>query len=102
MIVQTGTLAAVNATSTPVQMSGTFNVSAWNGNGTLGLQRSFDGGTTWLGMMIATTNGLTPLGVVTGSTGGTSIVHVEPETGVLYRLIANAFNSGPINYRVSQ
>lgn len=102
MIVQTGTLAALNATSTPVQITGTFNVSAWAGNGVLTLQRSFDLGTTWLGIAIVTTNGLTPLGVVTGSAGGTSIVHVEPETGVQYRLIASAFNSGPINYRISQ
>lgn len=69
-----------------------------NWNATVRLERSFDGGVTW---------------VVCGIGGGgqqaqwntpnqdVSVVAAEPEKGVLYRLNCTAYTSGTINYRMS-
>ena len=73
-----------------------FNVSLWGTFvGTVILERSFDGGTTFLPCAIDAA------GDANAYTAPMSIVAAEPEPGVYYRLRCSAFTSGTINYRMS-
>ncbi|AWJ91415.1 hypothetical protein Sp245p_16345 (plasmid) [Azospirillum baldaniorum] len=75
---------------------GKFNVSIWGAFvATVALERSFDGGTTWL-------NCTRPDGTANAFTAPASLVCDEPETGVLYRLICSSYTSGTVNWRISQ
>ncbi len=87
-----------------VEISGPFNLVIYgsagpNGSwaGTVRLERSFDGGTTWVvagvggGGQQASWNTGTDLSFVVG----------EPERGVLYRLNCTSWVSGTINWRFS-
>lgn len=75
--------------------SAPFNVSLWGTFvATVQLERSFDGGTTWLP--------LTALGSSLAFTAPCSEVFEETEEGVAYRLNCTAFTSGTVNYRLSQ
>lgn len=67
-------------------------------SGTLQLERSFDGGSTWLPANIGSS------GTLAQWNAGTpvSITFGEPEKQVLYRLNCIAYTSGTINYRISQ
>ena len=66
-----------------------FNVSVWGTFvGTVQLQRSFDGGTTWI--------------PTASYTAVDSDIGEEPEDSVLYRFECTAYTSGTINYRLSQ
>ncbi len=65
--------------------------------GTIQLERSFDGGKTWLVCNVGGTG--TPASYSGG--GPISLVAGEPERGVAYRLNATAYTSGVINYRFS-
>ncbi|NUB07020.1 hypothetical protein FW320_12650 [Azospirillum sp. Vi22] len=77
-------------------LRGKFNVSLWGTFvATVALERSFDGGTTWL-------NCTRPDGTANAFTAPVSLVCDEPETGVLYRLNCSAFTSGTVNWRISQ
>ena len=79
-----------------VSLFGKFNVSLWGTFvATAQLERSFDGGTTWLP---CTDNS----GTVQTWSAAMTIVAEEPESGVLYRLNCTAYTSGTVNYRVSQ
>lgn len=66
--------------------------------GNIQLERSFDGGSTWLpanlgsGGTLAQWSAGTPISIAFG----------EPEKQVLYRLNCLAYTSGVINYRISQ
>jgi hypothetical protein len=77
----------------------TFTGAAITWSGTVNLERSFDGGATWIVCNIGS-------GTLAQWTGGTvapvSITFGEPEKNVLYRFNAIAYTSGTINYRVSQ
>lgn len=75
-----------------------FNVSIWGGGGSwaVRIERSFDGGTTWLVVDSDTTG--TDASYATAFSG----VIFEPEPGVLYRLNCTAYGSAAINYRLSQ
>lgn len=66
-------------------------------SGTVQLERSFDGGATWLVCNIG------GAGALAQYTTGTpvSFVFGEPEMEVLYRLNCIAYSSGAINYRIS-
>lgn len=66
--------------------------------GNIQLERSFDGGSTWLPANIGSS------GTLAQWNAGTpvSITFGEPEKQVLYRLNCIAFTSGVINYRISQ
>lgn len=68
---------------------------AWTG--TVRLERSFNGGVSWL------VCGIGGDGTQAIWTTGTdvSIVAGEPEEGMLYRLNCTVFGAGPINYRLS-
>lgn len=73
-----------------------FNVSVWGTFvGTVQLERSFDGGTTWLPITAAGTQIYT-------WTAPASEIAAEPEANVSYRLNCTAYTSGTINYRISQ
>lgn len=77
---------------------GSFNVSIWGTfSATAQLQRSFDGGTTWL-----------PLSI---DLAGDTLQFTAPYSGfpwaelehqVLYMLVCTAYTSGTLNYRLSQ
>lgn len=93
----TGTLSSVaNGTGTTVS-TGSINVSIWGTFvGTIQLQRSFDGGTTWIPRAFNWTSTLAT------STVPISWVFDEGELGVQYRVACTAYTSGTINYRISQ
>jgi hypothetical protein len=65
---------------------------------TVQLERSFDGGSTWIVCNIGGS------GTLAQWTAGTpvSLTFGEPERNVLYRLNCIAYTSGTINYRISQ
>lgn len=94
-VASTFTATGASASFAPISRRG-FNVSLWGTFvGTARLERSFDGGTTWLP--------LTAAGIALYTwTAPASEIAEEPETGVLYRLACTAYTSGTINYRVSQ
>lgn len=76
---------------------GWMNVSIWGTFvGTVVAERSFDGGTTWLGSSLP--NSTTAISL----TAPASFSVVEPEHQVLWRLRCSAFTSGTISYRLSQ
>lgn len=85
------------AITTGVDTSAIFTGAGIVFSGTVQLERSFDGGATWLlcnvggDGTLAQWNGGTPVSVAFG----------EPEKGVLYRVNCVAYTSGVINYRIS-
>lgn len=71
-------------------------------NATVVIERSFDGGVTWLECNIGGAG--TPAQYQLGSAAinnPVSVVVSEPEQGVAYRLHCTAYTSGTVNYRVS-
>ena len=75
---------------------GYLNVSVWGTFvGTVQLERSFDGGTTWIVISRDVVGALSPL------TAPGSFVTFEPEHQVQYRLNCTAYTSGTISYRLS-
>jgi hypothetical protein len=94
--VLSGTFAATG-TSTPKALWGDFNVVIWGSFvGTIAVERSFDGGTTFVAVARDTS------GTAATFTAATSLSISEPEKGVLYRLNCTAYTSGTANYRLSQ
>ncbi len=65
--------------------------------GTVRVERSFDGGTTWVTAKAA--DGTAAIFTMVSTT--VSVVCVEPEKGVAYRLNCSAYTSGTFNYRIS-
>lgn len=101
--VVTGALTGTG-TSKIANIYGSFNLliygnsgpnGAWNA--TIRLERSFDGGTTWI---VCGVGGGGGQAIYTTGTD-ISIVVSEPEKGVLYRLNCTAYTSGTLNYRFS-
>lgn len=91
-----GTFTATGTgASVPVARRGDLNLSLWGTfAATVTLQRSFDGGTTWLPLTYI--DGTTP-----SWTGAISTPWPEAELGVLYRF-ACTYTSGTVNWRISQ
>jgi hypothetical protein len=81
-----------------IELCGAFNLSLWGGVCTAQLERSFDGGTTFVPVTLPN---VATLAAFTASSAGVSFRHAEPEAGVLYRLNCTAFTSAT-NYRISQ
>ena len=81
-----------------ISFLGPFNFAAWGGSGTIGLEASFDGGTTWIG--VPANDSGTVISVATGTANALFRVN-EPEPGVMYRARCSAFTSGTVNYRIS-
>lgn len=95
-----GTLAFPPGFTNANVTSGTDNAAVFDGgvySGTVQLERSFDGGSTWI---ICGVGGGGQPAVYTAGTM-VSIVASEPERGMLYRLNCPAYTSGTINYRLS-
>lgn len=93
--VVTGTLTSATS-GTSAQFFGSFNIElsgTWVG--TVQLERSFDGGTTFVAA--ARDTGGTPAAY----TSNVSIVVAEPEPGVIYRWRCTAYTSGTVAYRIS-
>jgi len=89
------TAMGVSASFAPKAGRG-LNPSLWGTFvGTVRLERSFDGGTTWL-PLTANGNAMVTL------TAPCSEQWQEDETGVLYRWNCTAYTSGTIYYRISQ
>jgi hypothetical protein len=76
---------------------GSFNVSLWGTfAATAQLQRTFDGGATWLAVSSD------PAGDPLQWTAPASLTWTEVEKQVGYRLACTAWTSGTVSYRVSQ
>lgn len=93
----TGTFTATGQ-SDGILLGGDYNVSLWGTfSATVKLQRSFDGGTTWLDVSKDAD------GNAASYTSAVSLIANEPEDGgALIRLNCSAFTSGTVNYRISQ
>ncbi len=105
-IVGTGTLSAIGP-GEAVRISGVFNVSITTAStvAQLGIERSFDNGSTWLPLSVLPPTGNQPVAIQLGVPG--SIVLTEPEGGTLYRVVARADLGSttvatPITWRISQ
>lgn len=85
-------------TSGGADTAATFTGSAMTYSGTVEIERSFDGGSTWLPYCWP---GSTTLAKVTGGAPFSTTI-LEPELQVLYRVACSAYTSGTINYRLSQ
>lgn len=80
-----------------VRGSGYFNVTVYGTfTATVAVQRSFDAGATWHTVSQDAT------GADAAYTAPMSLVALEPEHGVVYRLNCTAYSSGTINYRMSR
>lgn len=94
--VSAGTFTATGGGTPLSPVPGKFNVSVWGTfSATCALERSFDGGTTWI-------NCTKPDGSSNSFTTPMTLVCEEPENGVLYRINCSSFTSGTVNYRISQ
>lgn len=83
--------------SASAYIEGPFNVSIWGTFvGTVKVERSFDGGTTWL---VCSRDAE---GAEAAFTAPATLRIDEPERDVKYRVNCTAFTSGTINYRLSQ
>lgn len=91
-------LTGNGVTATGADANATFTGGAVAFSATVQLERSFDGGNTFLvcnvgpGGTLAQWSGAGPIGLTFG----------EPEKQVLYRFNCVAYTSGTINYRISQ
>lgn len=93
-IFQLGTAAIIAGTDNAAQFTGASVVYA----GSVQLERSFDGGATWI---VCNIGGSGQLAVWAAGTP-VSLVFGEPERGVLYRFNCTATTGAvPINYRMS-
>lgn len=87
-----------NAVATGVDANATFTGASIIYTGSAQVERSFDGGATWLVCNIggagtlAQFNAGTPVAITFG----------EPEREVLYRINVTALTGGNVNYRISQ
>ena len=100
--------------SSSIQLFGWFMVTVWGAGmatGTFTVDRSFDGGTTWViavpynatgeSLTGATAGIITVPTVVTGNTAGITAIYFEPERNVLFRV--NAVSAtGTFNFRIAQ
>ena len=87
---------AVTVTGTDANAS--FTGAAIDYVGTVQVERTFDGGFTWV---VCNIGGAGQLAQFAAGTP-VSVTFGEPEKDVLYRLNCIAYSSGTINYRISQ
>lgn len=77
--------------------TGYFNFTLWGTfSATVQLERSFNAGTTWHAVS------KDAAGLAASYTAPMSVVALEPEHGVVYRLNCTAWASGTVNYRLSR
>lgn len=84
--------------TTGADAASTFTGSGANFTGSFQVERSFDGGQTWL---VCNIGGSGTLAVYNAGTP-VNLVFGEPEKQVLYRLNCTALSAGTINYRLSE
>jgi len=95
--VSSGTLTALNAASPATPFLGNFNVAVWGTFvGTVTVESSFDGGTTWIPVVNKRT------GSIITFTTPSVLQEDEVEAGVYYRLQMTAYTSGTASYRMSE
>lgn len=111
-VVATGTITATALITQPVAAStGTsaatvfysaFNLAMWGTfSGTVQVEKSYDGGTTWI--TVARDVAGTPASYVLAFTAASiNLTLCEVEPSVCWRLRCTAFTSGTLNYRLSQ
>ena len=89
---------AASAVPAGADAGATFTGPAVNYSGTVQLERSFDGGKTWICC------NLDRAGTLAQWATGTPVSQTfgEPEKNVLYRLNCITYSAGVINYRISQ
>ncbi len=93
--VASGTLTGLDDAGSSIMLRGNFNISVWGTFvATVELERSFDGGTTWIRVTFSD-------GGILAYTAPASAVWSEAEYGVLFRLRCTAYTSGSINWRLS-
>lgn len=97
-----GTLAFPPGVTNAAVISGTDNAATFTGNAvnysaSIQLERSFDGGATWVVCGVGGAG--QPAVYATGTP--VSVVVGEPERSVAYRLNCTTYVSGTINYRLS-
>lgn len=85
-------------TVTGADAAASFTGTGVNFTGSIQLERSFDGGATWL---VCNVGGGGVMAIYTAGTP-VNIAFGEPEKNVLYRLNCTALSAGNINYRISQ
>ena len=85
-----------NAVVTGTDSDAIFTGAGATWTGTVQIERSFDGGSTWIVANVGGGGALAQFGA-----GPVSVAFGEPEKGVLYRLNCIAYTSGTINYRLS-
>lgn len=92
-------ITGLTATSDPGAL---FTGIGLGATATIILERSFDGGKTWINCGVGGTGTAASYQFGTGNiTGAVSIVVVEPEKGVAYRLHCTSYTSGTLPYRIS-
>jgi len=100
-VIGTGSFSATsNGLGVQLVRRGDFNVSLWVApantfGGTVVVERSFDGGGTWLPF-----TDIDGLAISWGA--GVSTILTEPQEGVYWRFRCSAFSSGPINWMIGQ
>jgi len=93
--VVTGSFTATGAGS-DFSVYGVFNIAVWGTfDATAVLQKTFDGGTTWIGVLSPYT------GTAVSITASGALQFAECEQGVSYRLDCSTYVSGTMNYRLS-
>jgi hypothetical protein len=107
----TGTLAFPPGFSAANVVGGTdanavFMTTILGATATINIERSFDGGLTWLmagvgGTGTGATYGMPTSNPSNGPPAPISVVVGEPEQSVLYRLNCVSYASGTVNYRLS-
>ena len=90
-------LAAAGIPASGADANAIFTGAAVSFVGTVQLERSLDGGNTWI---IANVGGTGTLAQYTAGTP-VSVTFGEPEEGITYRWNCIAYTSGTINYRIS-
>lgn len=82
-----------------VDAAATFGGGAWTGS--VQLERTFDGGKTWLVCGVGGGGASAIYSSVNMGANPVSIVAAEPEKGVFYRLNCTALSAGSLQYRMS-
>lgn len=95
-----GEFASAGETSDWITLRGEYNLSLSGGEGTVELEKSYDGGLTVFSVSKNTDGDPASYALTSGDK--LSLVGIEPESGVLYRLNCPAYTSGTIIYRISQ
>ena len=88
-------------TDSAITVSGADSAATFTGagvvwSGKVNIERSFDGGSTWIVVNVGGGGDIAQF-----RSGPVSLSFGEPERGVLYRLNCIAYTSGTINYRLS-